>query len=196
VSHSQPKTIGWPEIADRWLLFPRPSAASRVLSDSRPKSMDWPRRPFRRGLCTTCVTLNSMRHTSTTYMSRLQCDRFRQRTVRCGAESIRYRKRLCHCEKTTFQRCECASTSTCAVAKYSSKVSGMPLLRRLVSCAATAATIVMGAVLLARRGDRWHRSQPSLPQVGTVDPRRRDRETFGDYLQSRVDEHSLLRREY
>ena len=72
-------------------------------------------------------------------------------------------------------------------------------LRFFVSCTASAAIVVVGVVLLARRGGRWYRSQPLPQQVDIADacrPDRRGRETLGDYLQSLVDKHNLLRREY
>jgi hypothetical protein len=85
------------------------------------------------------------------------------------------------------------------VTKSSTSGSGMRSVRAFVNCTAATAATVMAKVLLARRGDRWHRNQPPRQQVSTADACRRDSrdcETLSDYMQLLVDERKLLRREY
>jgi hypothetical protein len=66
--------------------------------------------------------------------------------------------------------------------------------------AIAALTIVMARTRVrpAQRGDRWHPAHAEFQQGDTADDwlDSRPLETLGEYLQSQIDEHNLLRREY
>lgn len=64
-------------------------------------------------------------------------------------------------------------------------------------CAAVAALTIVMTKVRSVRGERWHAAQPDQPAENADDwLDSRGLETCDEYLQSLVDEHNLLHREY